>query len=137
MLDEDGRRVRDVRRVVRLSETLWRHMHERQSSFLAKHSRTPILLHYQSDATSFLTMGRKQLGSQAGSGTHRSFHDLCDLLSERVFMAAGRGLAVGASEVISTCSFASTWKGCSKSHHRLARFCGLAIFVWSNTEYRG
>ena len=100
MVDEDGRQVCDIRRVARLSETLLRHMDEVQAKFLAQHSRTPMLLHYQSDAKGSLTMYRTRQGQLGSSQTHSACHDLCEFLSERLFMVAGRGLATSDTAMV-------------------------------------
>ena len=95
--------VRDLRRVCRLGDGLHRMMQHREKAFRQLAVRRPMLVSYQSDATSFLTMWNRVLpcGSVLDSHLRRSAHDLTELLSERVFLATcSGGQSINKSETI-------------------------------------
>ena len=96
----EQRPAQDMRRVSRLCTVATRFMDRRQNQFLQEHRNVPVLMHYQSDATSYLTRFRQVLGTQQTGFSQRGGHDLCEFLSERLFLASVRGLARGSSQVV-------------------------------------
>ena len=84
-----------MRRVFRLVRCFVRWVDQRQTAFFQANTRGPVLVHYQSDATSYLCAFRKSLGGQVIRGGH----DLCEFLSERIFVATTRGQQVWKSAV--------------------------------------
>ena len=79
------------RRPARLAHALQRHMMAAEAEFRRSSRQCPMLVAYQSDGTSYLTLWTKQLGSAADSQVSRRPHDLCEFLSERWWLARASG----------------------------------------------
>lgn len=93
--DEIGRR--DDRRIARLCSALELHLAHKEAEFRDRHRHSPILVCFQSDATSYLTMWRNILKRLDGPSLQRQSHDLCEFLIQRLFLAAPQGEAVSQS----------------------------------------
>jgi hypothetical protein len=90
----DGRYVADSRVIARLCKALQHQMENEEAVFRSSSLHSPLLVCFQSDATSYLTMWRRMLGSKSGQGLQRQSHDLCEFLIQRLFFATPRGCRV-------------------------------------------
>ena len=96
----DGVPVRDTRRIARLCKSLVLHMVKSETDFRESYRHSPMLVCFQSDATSYLTMWRKILNGKEGQGLQRHSHDLCEFLIQRLFLATCRGSKIHKSLAI-------------------------------------
>ena len=92
--------AQDMRRACRLVSAAVGFMCRQQNKLFQDHPCMPVLVHYQSDATSYLTRFRKVFGTRETGFTQRGGHDLCEFLSERCFLASVRGMGLGRTEVL-------------------------------------
>ena len=80
------------RRVAKLCSAFTRFQADELALLRERNRTTPVLICYQADATSYLTMFRRRFQVQGAARPDmvRAGHDLCEFLTERVFAAASR-----------------------------------------------